>query len=144
VFDRDTHSTFDEAINRIKTLASQKKPQPLSAITSNPCFEVWLLLHFGFSDQPFQGAGKKSIADQVVAKLKKEKGFEHYAKGQKNVFSRLKGRLSDALRNADQLRKMTSTTRSPNPSTDMDVLVLALQEMARINEPFNPSKRAGN
>lgn len=143
VFDRDSHTTFDDAVTRIKTLASRKTPIPLKAITSNPCFEVWLLLHFGFSDQPFQAAGKKSIADQVVAKLKKEKGFEHYAKGQKNVFGRLKGRLSDALRNADQLRKMTSTTRSHNPSTDMDVLVLALQEMAQQNAHFNPGKQVG-
>ena len=41
VFDRDTHSTFDESVQRIKELKSERKSKPFEAITSTPCFEDW-------------------------------------------------------------------------------------------------------
>ena len=78
VFDRDRHSTFDAAVQRTKDLSAGGSP--LEAITSTPCFEVWLLLHFGYTDQPFHAAGKKSVGDQVVAALKAKPGFAKYGK----------------------------------------------------------------
>jgi hypothetical protein len=39
VFDRDEHAHFDEAIN-------QATANELSLAVSNPCFELWILLHF--------------------------------------------------------------------------------------------------
>jgi hypothetical protein len=80
VFDRDRHTTFDAAVQRIKDLASEGKP--LVAITSTPCFEFWLLLHVGYTDQPFHAAGRRSA------------------------------------------------TRSLNPATDIDKLVLELRKLA--------------
>jgi hypothetical protein len=65
VFDRDRHTTFDAAVQRTKDLSAAGKP--LLAITSTPCFEVWLLLHFCYSDQPFHPIGRKSVGDQVPA-----------------------------------------------------------------------------
>lgn len=46
VFDRDKHTTFDAAVQRTQALSAAGKP--FEAITSIPCFEVWLLLHFGY------------------------------------------------------------------------------------------------
>ena len=137
VFDRDKHSTFDEAVQRIKDLRAETKP--FVAITSTPCFEVWLLLHFAYSDQPIHSAGRKSVGDQVVAKMKTKPGFAKYGKGQNGVYGQVKDRLTDALAYAERLRKHGEATGSINPATDVDVLVktiLALKD-ALNNPPLN-------
>ena len=130
VFDRDNHTTFDNAMQRIQALNAAGKP--FEAITSKPCFEVWLLLHFGYTDQPFHAAGKKSVGDQVVAALKAKPGFAKYGKGQKGLYPQLADKLSDALDHAAQLRQHSTATGSINPATDIDKLVLAMQALAKL------------
>lgn len=128
VFDRDTHTTFDAAVRRTKDLSTEGRP--FVAITSTPCFEVWLLLHFGYTDQPFHSAGKKSVGDQVIAALKTKPGFAKYGKGQKGTYGQLKDKLADALTHAERLRKRGLATGSTNPATDVDTLVKAIQSLA--------------
>lgn len=129
VFDRDRHTTFDAAVQRTKDLTAQGKP--FEAITSTPCFEFWLLLHFGYSTQAFHPAGRKSVGDQVVAVLKTKPGFAKYGKGQKGIYGQLKDKLNDALTYAERLRNHGAATRSLNPATDVDRLVLAIQALAK-------------
>lgn len=128
VFDRDRHTTFDAAVQRSQDLNAAGKP--FVAITSTPCFEVWLLLHFGYSDQPFHAAGKKSVGDQVVSTLKTKPGFAKYNKGQRGIYSKLKDRLADALTHAERLRRHGAATGSINPATNADELVKAIQALA--------------
>jgi hypothetical protein len=128
VFDRDQHTTFRAAVQRTQDLNAAG--QPFVAITSTPCFEVWLLLHFGYSDQPFHAAGKKSVGDQVVSALKTKPGLAKYDKGQKGIYGQLKDRLADALTHAERLRRHGVATGSINPATDVDGLVKAIQALA--------------
>lgn len=134
VFDRDKHTTFDAAVQHTKDLSAKGKP--LIAITSTPCFEFWLLLHFGYSDGPFHAAGKKSVGDQVVSALKTKPGFGQYGKGQKGIYAAIKDKLDDALNYADQLRKHGVATGSVNPATDIDQLVVALQKLSSLTCPL--------
>lgn len=129
VFDRDKHATFDAAVQRTKDLSAAGNP--LVAITSTPCFEFWLLLHFGYTDQPFHAAGKKSVGDQVVAALKAKPEFSKYGKGQKGIYALLKDKLGDALTFAERLRKHGKATGSVNPATDIDKLVLELLKLGQ-------------
>lgn len=129
VFDRDNHTTFDNAMQRIQALNAAGKP--FEAITSKPCFEVWLLLHFGYTDQPFHAAGKKSVGNQVVSALKTKPGFATYGKGQQGVYGQLKTKLANALNNAERLRTHNAKTGSVTPATDVDILVKAIQALAR-------------
>ena len=129
VFDRDRHTTFDAAVQRTKDLCDAG--QTFEAITSTPCFEVWLLLHFGYSDQPFHAIDKKSVGDQVVAALKAKPGFAKYGKGQTGLYPQLAGLLEDALANAAQLRRSCAAAGSINPATDIDKLVLAIQALVK-------------
>ncbi len=124
VFDRDKHTTFEAAVQRTKDCQA-----PLIAITSTPCFEVWLLLHFGYTDQPFHAVGKKSVGDQVVAQLKKKPGMGQYGKGQQGIYGQLKDKLGSALNNAERLRQHGKDTGSINPATDVDQLVMDLQRL---------------
>jgi hypothetical protein len=128
VFDRDRHTTFDAAVQQTKDLTAAGKP--FVAITSTPCFEVWLLLHFSYYDKPFHSAGRKSAGDRVVSALKDIPGFEKYGKGKQGVYGSIKGKLADALTNADRLRRHGEATGSINPATDVDKLVKKLQALA--------------
>lgn len=129
VFDQDKHTTFDAAVKRTKDLNAAG--QPFVAITSNPCFEFWLLLHFGYTDQPFHSAGRKSVGDQVISALKAKPGFDKYGKGQKGIYALLKDKMGEALTHAAQLRKHGAAAGSVNPSTELDQLVLAIQALAK-------------
>ena len=128
VFDRDTHPSFDAAVQRTASLKAKGKP--FVAITSTPCFEIWLLLHFRYSDKPVVQAGNKSAGQQVLATLKKIQGLSNYGKGDRGVYAKLKARLPNALQHAKRLREASAATGSPNPSTDFDVLVGAIQKLA--------------
>ncbi|MCB8747951.1 RloB family protein [Rhodoferax sp. U2-2l] len=129
VFDRDSHASFEPAIQRIRQLAKDEKP--FSAITSTPCFEFWILLHFGYSDAPFHAAGKKSVGDQAVAQLKRKPKFSKYEKGMKGVYGLLKDTTANACGHAKKLRKSAEgdSQRSANPWTNLDELVLLLLDL---------------
>lgn len=118
VFDRDKHTTFSSAVKRIKDLGP-----PFVAITSTPCFEFWLLLHFIYTNKPFHAAGKKSVGDQVVAMLKNKPGFNKYGKGDNGVYFKTKEKLIVAMENAKKLRLHNEKIKSINPATDFDLLI---------------------
>ncbi|MBC3875518.1 RloB family protein [Undibacterium flavidum] len=134
VFDRDTHSTFDESVQRIESLKSGRKPKPFEAITSTPCFEFWLLLHFGYTDAAFHQAGKKSVGDNAVAALKKKPGFAAYDKGTQGIYKQLKPKLPDAIKHAQKLREESIKNRTMNPATNVNILVLDIQALSSSNK----------
>lgn len=89
-------------------------------IISNPCFEVWYLLHYGFSTKSYINA------DAVIRELKK-----HYSEYEKtsDMYPLLKDKMDDAIANAEKLEKYHEVERhSPpdvkcNPYTDIHKLV---------------------
>lgn len=131
VFDRDTHETFDAAVQRINDLNGAKEPKLYEAITSTPCFEYWLLLHFGYTNKPFHAAVKRSVGDQVVAELKTKPGFSKYGKGQEQTYSMLKAKTAKAITHSQRVRKHAEKTGQTNPLTYVDVLVDALQALVK-------------
>ena len=128
-FDRDMHTTFEAAVQRSRDLKESNKPKPFEAITSSPCFEYWLLLHFGFTDQPFHAVGKKSVCDKVIVQLRTKPGFRHYDKGQQGVYALLKDKTPTAIAAAKQVRQRAQATGQKNPLTHIDTLVEALMTL---------------
>lgn len=129
VFDRDTHTTFTAALEQAKQ--SSDEGFSLKAITSTPCFEYWFLLHFDFSDAPFQVTGKKSVGDMAVSRLKTKPGFAKYGKGTRGIYTLLKPKLTNAVENANTLRKTMGgieSQHSANPWTNVDELVEVLHK----------------
>jgi hypothetical protein len=120
VFDRNGHQTYDEAL-RLIAVSSEGRSGKLVAITSWPCFEVWLLLHFTFTSAPFTSSASRSAGDKVLAELMKH--MAKYQKGQKGVFEALLPRLSTAISHAKSLEKHNEKTQSANPHTKMHELV---------------------
>lgn len=123
VFDKDTHGTYDQALATIATL---KPKNTFFAITSVPCFEYWLLLHFAYTTQPFRGTTKaKSVGDQVLDELKTY--IPEYAKGDHGHFDALLEQLSRAIAHAKQAMDEALRNGTDNPSTQVYELVEYLQ-----------------
>ena len=121
---------LNKALNLCNTpLQRSNKKKDLSEIRiepiiSTPCFEVWLLLHFRFCDQPF------ATYDNVLPILQKE--LSNYTKSDRDIFTKVGGAegLQRALQNAPRLRDSINQTGATSPSTYMDSLVVALQDIA--------------
>lgn len=97
VFDRDEHVHFDEAIN-------QASDNRLDLAVSNPCFELWILVHF----QAQTGGLTRQDARNKVR--------NYIPEYDKNIsFGELKGRTDKAARRAS---KMESDARESGKATD--------------------------
>ena len=124
VFDRDTHETYQQALEQIET--AQLK-DTFRAITSVPCFEYWLLLHFKYTTAPFVAAGNKSAGDRVIEELRKY--IPEYQKGDKSVFAQLIGQMSQARVFAERSLNTARINNTDNPSTLVHKLVEYLQNI---------------
>jgi len=122
VIDRDKHATFDAAIDKL-TQTRLGKDVVFNAITSVPCFEFWLLLHFGFTSRQFCAPGNASNCELVLAELNKKERILGYCKGAKNIFALTKESLPDAIRHANQLQQHNLATGANNPSTNIHELI---------------------
>ena len=79
VFDHDEHAAFDDASNDAKT-------NGLKLARSWPCFEFWLLLHFGYSRRPYTKAGGRSPCDNCICALRVH--LPRYEKAAPGMFPR--------------------------------------------------------
>ena len=95
-------------------------------IVSNPCFEVWYLLHYGFSTKSYINA------DAVIRELKKQ--YPEYEKTS-DMYPLLKDKMGDAIINAERLEDYFKAEwrlhpdADCNPSTDVHNLVKMLIEI---------------
>ncbi|RQS57435.1 RloB domain-containing protein [Burkholderia sp. Bp8963] len=121
VIDRDDHAQYDEALRRAAehngTITNdEKQPIAFQAIPSNPCFELWPLLHFQRSEAHIH-------RDDVVRLLS---GYINgYQKGKRGLFAATHRGLEAAYMNAQLLRQRLERP-AQNPSTDVDILVRVL------------------
>ncbi|WP_161783271.1 RloB family protein [Burkholderia sp. A1] len=124
VVDRDSHEGWDEAVR----LAEDSNG--VEFIASYPCFEFWLILHFGVSTKPYVKSGAKSPGECCAADLKKCKSMEKYKKGgDARLFEKLLDRLGDAKKNSKRIYDDATRLGSMNPSTKMHVIIGDIEEL---------------
>ena len=126
IFDRNGHATYNAALQRARQ-SPLGKANRLFAISSVPCFEIWLLLHFNYSNAPYIAVGGTSACDLVIRDLRAH--FPNYAKGSLSVFGELTARLPQAQTHATWLERHNRVTTSDNPSTQMHNLVKYLTKL---------------
>lgn len=116
VFDRDEHPRVKDALSRAASLGFE-------VAFSNPCFELWFLLHFAYSSAELSGR---------EVRMRLAKFIPDYGKSQ-DVYDLL-GPLQDtALTHAERLRAYHERAGDPldrNPSTTVDRLVRELVALA--------------
>jgi hypothetical protein len=126
VFDKDQHTTYEASLNRIKTL--KNKNIPIYEITSVPCFEYWILLHFIETTRPYKSMGKKSSGDLLLSDVKNH--IKDYHKGYNEIFAITKGKINIASQRAKEICLQQEKNCTDNPSTKMHELIEYLQRLA--------------
>ncbi|MBA4397554.1 MAG: CRISPR-associated protein [Syntrophus sp. (in: bacteria)] len=130
VFDKDKHVSYTAALDKIraKRLAGGAT---LHAITSVPCFEIWILMHFPFTTRPFSAAGADSNCALVIKALDRKGRIRGYEKGSTDIFNVLHDKLETAIKNAGLLEDFHKTSGTDNPSTKVHKLILHLKSLKR-------------
>ena len=127
VFDKDKHVTYHQALDKIRV--TRLKKATLHAITSIPCFEVWILLHFVYTTKSFCTAGNASNCDRVILELNSH--ISNYQKGSQHIFKTVYPKLPDALCNVKKLEAFHKTSETDNPSTKVHELVEYLMDLKK-------------
>ena len=125
VFDRDSHLTHHQALDRLAELNLARENDdgervPFQAVASVPCFELWLLLHFEDVMAPV-------TRNQVYARLQAH--LPAYAKGVGGHFVALYERLPIANKRAMIRATQTTAKDGTEPYTDMHTLVHLLMTL---------------
>ncbi|MHB2058880.1 RloB family protein [Pseudomonas monsensis] len=125
--DRDTHLSFDKAIDLAKP------HRKIKIIASYPCFEFWLLLHFGYNRKPFTPVGKKSPGDLVAKSLREKPNMENYEKGRNiSYFAQLLGEPFEKARAlAPKILEDAFKSGEPNPSTEIHLLMDEFEALSK-------------
>ena len=122
VFDLDADSTKESCFKCAKTMAETAK---ITIISSNPCFEIWYLEHFGYSNRPYSNSRK------VIEELQKH--VPQYMKSRCD-FERYYPLTHNAVINCQKLDKhhlnygYLATVEFSNPRTDVYKIVQILLE----------------
>jgi len=128
VFDKDKHATYDTALDKLRS-KHLKGGATLYAITSVPCFEVWLLLHFVYTTRSYEAPLGNSNAELVITDVKTH--LPNYEKGSRNIFDSVSDKTGTAIEYAKQLEKFQETSGTDNPSTKVHLLVEYLQQLGK-------------
>jgi len=119
VVDKDDFAAFEGIVRGGCTVAGQ----PVGLAFSNPCFELWLLLHFGPWTRDCSGA-------DIERELKTKSGFENYEHGE-DVWDLVAHLRAEAMRNAEELEQRRQRDGRPEgccPSTAVHQLMAALEQ----------------
>jgi hypothetical protein len=120
VFDRDGHANYNDALRRVSQSPAGRAGK-LTPITSWPCFEFWLLLHFRYSSAAIVPAGKRSSGTVAFDTLRQH--LPTYEKGHASIYAELLTLRDAAMKNAARLQRENRKTGSTNPSTCVHDLV---------------------
>lgn len=118
-----TQENFDNAL-----LKASK--EDVGVAYSNPCFELWLILHFEYRDS---ASSRIDVQRKALELLKKNKLLKagdsiDILKAKKGLFTELgEKRLATAVKFAEKLYKKNGDTRN-NPCTTFYQLINAIQD----------------
>ncbi len=118
VFDHDDHQTIEQAMD-------MAKGNSFNVAFSNPCFELWYLLHY---DRQTAHIHRVDCAKQLRATGR----LDGYVKGRPSVYEELRHLQSTAIENARHLRERHDNNGdlpTSNPSTTVDLLVEFLEKI---------------
>jgi RloB-like protein len=120
VFDRDGHDGFDDAVRTIQT-SKHGIGGRLFAITSIPCFEIWVLLHYRYSSAAYVAGGGRSACERVIRDIREHNPT--YRKANQSIFNDLAPFADQAITHAIWLEQHNNTSGGRNPSTKIHHLV---------------------
>ena len=132
VFDRNGHTNYNQALRHVRESEHGKNGR-LFAITSVPCFEIWILLHFMYTSSPFVRVGSQSACDRVIVEVRRH--LSGYTKGDQGVYAALAPYIPQAITYATRLQYENARTGSFNPETQMHKIVDYLRNLRQTSNP---------
>lgn len=125
LFDRDEHPSYEEAIKKAQELNSSlyndyKKPVRFEALPSNPCFELWLVLHY---KDIFHLPSRNELFEDL------KKRWNGYNKGATGLFAKTKALIPDACKRATALNATSSPLSAEKGYTGIVTLVDHLRKL---------------
>jgi hypothetical protein len=133
VIDRDAHPNYLETLDAI----NKKSPKGVfTAISSVPCFEYWLLLHYTYTTKAYAKTPRKSSGAQVLQDLKKY--IPKYEKGQHGLFTKLSGLIDTAMKNSERAYNTSLKNNTDNPSSKIHDLI---KHLLQIKQDLEEMKR---
>lgn len=126
VFDRDAHPGYDEAVRLCET-------NHVGVARSNPCFEVWLILHHTNFDRP---DGRHKVQSHLESLCPEYDA----AKGKRPDCSRFIDRVGEAEQRAERQLAARSAEGSPfgPPSTTVFLLTRSIGHAAALTRGLPP------
>lgn len=126
VFDKDQHAKYEEALDQIQRASPQNM---FNAITSVPCFEYWLLLHFRYTTAAYTKTGRTSACQNLIKDLRTH--FHGYGKNMPatRYAAELMPKLEQAVEWSKRASQQAENSGTDNPSTRMHELVDCLKRM---------------
>lgn len=125
VFDKDRHVSYAAAVDKVRRT---KLPggAKFFAITSIPCFEYWLLLHFDATARPYGASARLSPCEELLKDLRIH--IADYEKGS-DVFQITYPLVAKAIMRAELRDRNCEADGTDNPSTKIYRLVTYLQSL---------------
>lgn len=109
---------IDANLNKyLLTEKLQKEYPHIDIVTSNPCIEVWYLLHYRYTTQYMS-------SPECIKKLRHE--LPNYSKN-KDIYNQLMPNFQNALDNLEKLKEFHSTNNDKNPFTEIDLILQEFQ-----------------
>ena len=124
VIDKDEHSTYQAARAEIK---DAMPVGVFHSITSVPCFEFWLLLHFIYKTKPYAPSENHSSGGHVEHELKQY--LPDYEKGSKRIYQQIMPYTDKAIIHAKRANGEADKSNTDNPSTQVYLLVEYLRAL---------------
>ena len=118
VFDKDKN--IDDLYNQL--IAKRAKEESIHIAYSNPCFELWFLLHFDYCDSQLSG---KDCEKKLCSRM------QDYSKTDAGLFDKFADKQATAIKHAETLIKMwegKTDFAKHNPSTTVHELVTRLND----------------
>ncbi|MBC3767207.1 RloB family protein [Neptunicella marina] len=135
IYDRESITKYSEKLH--SQAIKKATDNNIKVALSNVCFELWILLHFGFSEAAYSDCKALTSSKAFKENIKKV-GIENYEKGQADIYTRLKPYLNDARKNAEKLviqNKGSYPAGTPtfkmNPSTDFHLVLDAIDNFVK-------------
>ena len=132
IFDVDINYNNNNAIqskiseiNKAKILSNKKH---IRFGISNPCFELWYLLHFEYTTA--------NLKDYNDVKQRLDKHIKNYDKN-KNVYDEIKPYLKDAIDSSKKLKQYYESLGKTLPNAENDYLKITAENIVRSNPYTN-------
>jgi len=136
VCDREDEKEYPDKFHKIAY--DKAKPKNISIAISNVCFEVWILLHFQATVQPYNNYDELRTHSQLRVEYKKRCGSD-YEKGSKQLFEIFtKAEIDEARIRAKHMNQHTQQDADPtwlkpyqwNPYTNVYELLDEIDKFA--------------